>query len=124
MVANVEREPFTAELDASDIEKGTYPHYMLKEMDEQPTVIRKIIQAYRNEDGELAIDEDILDALKKRIVFILLQRAQAIMRVLVGKQYFEKMAGIPVEVHISSEFGYNMPLLIRKAIIYFHLTIW
>ena len=41
----VEREPFTAELDASDIEKGTYPHYMLKEMDEQPGVIRKIIQA-------------------------------------------------------------------------------
>ena len=45
----VTREPYTAELDASDIEKGTYPHYMLKEIDEQPAVIRKIIQAYQNE---------------------------------------------------------------------------
>ncbi|MCC3377726.1 glutamine--fructose-6-phosphate aminotransferase, partial [Cohnella sp. REN36] len=40
----VTREPFVAEIDASDIEKGTYPHYMLKEIDEQPFVIRNIIQ--------------------------------------------------------------------------------
>ena len=40
----INRAPYTAELDASDIEKGTYPHYMLKEIDEQPLVIRKIIQ--------------------------------------------------------------------------------
>ena len=32
----VDRTPYTAKLDASDIEKGTYPHYMLKEIDEQP----------------------------------------------------------------------------------------
>ena len=56
----VERAPFTAELDASDIEKGTYPHYMLKEIDEQPLVIRKIIQEYQNENGELNIDADIV----------------------------------------------------------------
>ncbi|MFN7144178.1 MAG: hypothetical protein ACK4YP_10400, partial [Myxococcota bacterium] len=40
----LERAPYTAEIDASDIEKGTYAHYMLKEMDEQPAVIRNIIQ--------------------------------------------------------------------------------
>jgi len=39
----LERAPYTAEIDASDIEKGTYAHYMLKEMDEQPAVIRNII---------------------------------------------------------------------------------
>ncbi len=49
----IERAPYTAELDASDIEKGTYPHYMLKEIDEQPLVMRKIIQAYQNENDEL-----------------------------------------------------------------------
>ncbi|MBX4383935.1 glutamine--fructose-6-phosphate aminotransferase, partial [Mycobacterium tuberculosis] len=43
----IERAPYTAELDASDIEKGTYPHYMLKEIDEQPLVLRKIIQKYQ-----------------------------------------------------------------------------
>ena len=56
----VEREPYTAELDASDIEKGTYPHYMLKEIDEQPLVMRKIIQTYQNEQGELTIDPKLL----------------------------------------------------------------
>ena len=34
----VERAPFVAELDADDLEKGAYAHYMLKEMDEQPAV--------------------------------------------------------------------------------------
>ena len=38
---------------------------------------------------------------------------------LIGKQYFEKIAGIPVEVHISSEFGYNMPLLSEKPLFIF-----
>ncbi|MFL6517872.1 MAG: glutamine--fructose-6-phosphate aminotransferase, partial [Bacillus sp. (in: firmicutes)] len=47
----ISRKPYTAELDASDIEKGTYPYYMLKEIDEQPLVLRKIIQTYQNEQG-------------------------------------------------------------------------
>ncbi|MBE0791926.1 glutamine--fructose-6-phosphate aminotransferase, partial [Escherichia coli] len=38
----ITRASYKAELDASDIEKGTYPHYMLKEIDEQPAVTRKI----------------------------------------------------------------------------------
>ena len=38
---------------------------------------------------------------------------------LVGKQFIEKMAKIPVEVHISSEFGYNMPLLSEKPLFIF-----
>ena len=43
------RARYTAELDLSDIGKGTYPYYMLKEIDEQPTVMRKLIQAYTDE---------------------------------------------------------------------------
>ena len=46
-----ERASYTAELDLSDIGKGTYPYYMLKEIDEQPTVMRKLIQAYTDESG-------------------------------------------------------------------------
>ena len=45
----LERESYTAELDLSDIGKGTYPYYMLKEIDEQPTVMRKLISAYTDE---------------------------------------------------------------------------
>ncbi|MFF5997101.1 glutamine--fructose-6-phosphate transaminase (isomerizing) [Lysinibacillus sp. KU-BSD001] len=114
----VERKPFKAELDASDIEKGTYPHYMLKEMDEQPGVVRKIIQAYE-QDGELAIDADILTALQAADRIYIIAAGTSYHAGLVGKEYFEKMAGIPVEVHISSEFGYNMPLLSEKPLFIF-----
>lgn len=114
----VEREPFTAELDASDIEKGTYPHYMLKEMDEQPGVVRKIIQAY-DRNGELAIEENILDAVTTADRIYIIAAGTSYHAGLVGKQYFEKMTGIPVEVHISSEFGYNMPILSEKPLFIF-----
>ena len=114
----IEREPFTAELDASDIEKGPYPHYMLKEMDEQPGVVRKIIQAY-DRNGELAIDENILDAVMAADRIYIIAAGTSYHAGLVGKQYFEKMAGIPVEVHISSEFGYNMPILSEKPLFIF-----
>jgi glutamine---fructose-6-phosphate transaminase (isomerizing) len=115
----VERDSYTAELDMSDIEKGTYPHYMLKEIDEQPAVMRKIIQAYQNEQGELEIDEDIITALNDADRLYIIAAGTSYHAGLVGKEYFEKIAGIPVEVHISSEFGYNMPLLSKKPLFMF-----
>lgn len=115
----VERAPYKAELDMSDIEKGTYPHYMLKEIDEQPAVIRKIIQAYQNEQGELTIDPAILTALHDADRLYIIAAGTSYHGGLIGKEYFEKIAGIPVEVHISSEFGYNMPLLSEKPIFMF-----
>ena len=115
----VERKPYKAELDASDIEKGTYPHYMLKEMDEQPAVVRKIIQAYSNADDDLTIDDNILEAIKQADRLYIIAAGTSYHAGLIGKQYFEKIAGIPVEVHISSEFGYNMPLLSEKPLFIF-----
>ena len=116
----IERAPFTAELDVSDIEKGTYPHYMLKEMDEQPTVIRKIIQAYETEDAsDVTIDAEILQAISEADRLYIIAAGTSYHAGLIGKQYFEKIAGIPVEVHISSEFGYNMPLLSEKPLFIF-----
>lgn len=115
----VERAPYKAELDMSDIEKGTYPHYMLKEIDEQPAVIRKIIQAYQNEQGELSIDPAILTALQDADRLYIIAAGTSYHGGLIGKECFEKIAGISVEVHISSEFGYNMPLLSEKPIFMF-----
>jgi len=115
----IRRAPYTAELDASDIEKGTYPHYMLKEIDEQPLVMRKIIQTYQNEQGELLIDREIIGALKEADRLYIIAAGTSYHAGLVGKQFIEKMAKIPVEVHISSEFGYNMPLLSKKPLFIF-----
>jgi glucosamine--fructose-6-phosphate aminotransferase (isomerizing) len=115
----VERAPYTAELDMSDIEKGTYPHYMLKEIDEQPLVIRKIIGNYQNDNGELVVDGDIRNAMMDADRIYIIAAGTSYHAGLVGKQYIEKMAKIPVEVHISSEFSYNMPLLSEKPLFVF-----
>lgn len=115
----VSREPYTAELDASDIEKGTYPHYMLKEIDEQPAVIRKIIQAYQNENDELMIDFNIAEAVSGADRIYIVACGTSYHAGLIGKQFIEKMAKIPVEVHVASEFTYNMPLLSEKPLFIF-----
>ncbi|NQD65724.1 glutamine--fructose-6-phosphate transaminase (isomerizing) [Bacillus haikouensis] len=115
----MERAPYTAEIDASDIEKGTYPHYMLKEIDEQPLVMRKIIQAYQNENNELHIDEPIVGAMKDADRIYIIAAGTSYHAGLVGKQFIEKSAGIPVEVHVASEFSYNMPLLSEKPLFIF-----
>ncbi|MGA5691963.1 glutamine--fructose-6-phosphate transaminase (isomerizing) [Cytobacillus pseudoceanisediminis] len=115
----ISRDPYTAELDASDIEKGTYPHYMLKEIDEQPLVMRKIIQKYQNENGELTIDQEIVEAMNDADRIYIIAAGTSYHAGLVGKQFIEKIARIPVEVHISSEFGYNIPLLSEKPLFIF-----
>jgi glutamine---fructose-6-phosphate transaminase (isomerizing) len=115
----ITRTSYIAELDASDIEKGTYPHYMLKEIDEQPAVMRKIIQAYQNEQGKLTIDPEIISAMNNTDRVYIIAAGTSYHAGLVGKQFIEKMAKIPVEVHISSEFGYNMPLLSEKPLFVF-----
>ncbi|MFB6468695.1 glutamine--fructose-6-phosphate transaminase (isomerizing) [Cytobacillus sp. Hz8] len=115
----VQRNSFKAKLDASDIEKGTYPFYMLKEIDEQPLVIRKIIQTYQNEQGNLTIDKNILDAVNLADRIYIIAAGTSYNAGLVGKQLLESVAKIPVEVHIASEFGYNMPLLSAKPLFVF-----
>ncbi|MGK0536720.1 glutamine--fructose-6-phosphate transaminase (isomerizing) [Bacillus sp. 'calajunan'] len=110
----IERAPFTAELDASDIEKGTYPHFMLKEIDEQPLVIRNIIQKYQDEKGEIELDQDIRNAILDSDRIYIIACGTSYHAGLVGKQFIEKFAKMPVEVHVASEFSYNMPLLTER----------
>ncbi|MGG3799776.1 glutamine--fructose-6-phosphate transaminase (isomerizing) [Metabacillus fastidiosus] len=116
---SVERAPYTAELDVSDIEKGTYPHYMLKEIDEQPLVMRRIIEKYRNENGELSIDSNIIESVNDADRIYIIAAGTSYHAGLVGKQFMENWAKIPVEVHIASEFSYNMPLLSEKPLFVF-----
>jgi glucosamine--fructose-6-phosphate aminotransferase (isomerizing) len=110
----IERAPFTAELDASDIEKGTYAHFMLKEIDEQPLVIRNIIGKYRGDNGEIKLDQDIRNAILGSDRIYIIAAGTSYHAGLVGKQFIENFANVPVEVHVASEFSYNMPLLTEK----------
>ncbi|WP_031424633.1 glutamine--fructose-6-phosphate transaminase (isomerizing) [Exiguobacterium sp. NG55] len=115
----LERAPYTAEIDASDIEKGTYAHYMLKEMDEQPAVIRNIIQHYQNENGDIELAEGVRELVSEADRIYIVACGTSYNAGLVGKDILERIAGIPTEVHVSSEFGYNMPLLSERPLFVF-----
>lgn len=113
------RKPYTAQIDTSDIEKGTYPHFMLKEIDEQPFVMRKIIQEYKDENEQIKLDADIRNAMKACDRIYIIAAGTSYHAGMVGKGLIEKLANVPVEVHISSEFSYNMPLLSEKPLFIF-----
>lgn len=110
----IERAPYTAQLDANDLDKGTYPYYMIKEIDEQPAVMRRIIQEYSDDNNELTVDQEIIDAIKASDRIYIIGAGTSMHAGLVGKNIIEKMVKIPVEVHVASEFAYNMPVLSEK----------
>lgn len=115
----VHRDSYTVNLDASDISKGTYEHYMLKEIDEQPNVMRKISQNYIKSDGTLNVEQDLLDELKKADRLYIVAAGTSYHAGLVGKNIFEKIADIPVDVELGSEFGYHMPKLSKHPFFIF-----
>ena len=115
----ITRASYTALLDANDLSKGTYPHYMAKEIDEQPAVMRKIVQNYQNDNGELEIDPAILEEMTASDRIYIVACGTSYNAGWVGKQLLENLTNIPTEVHLSSEFGYNMPLLTEKPFFIF-----
>ncbi|OCT11032.1 glutamine--fructose-6-phosphate aminotransferase [Paenibacillus pectinilyticus] len=115
----MQRRPFQVKLDASDMEKGLYPHYMLKEIDEQPLVIRKVISKYQDASGNIRIDSELRNSLKEADRVYIIACGTSYHAGLVGKQLLEKVADIPVESHIASEFLYNRPILSKHPFFIF-----
>lgn len=113
------RDAYEAQLDLTDIEKGTYPYYMLKEIDEQPAVMRKVVQAYTTELGDTLVDDAIVRQISESDRIYIIACGTSYNAGWVGKAILEQMTAIPAEVHLSSEFGYNMPLLSAKPFFIF-----
>ena len=114
----VYRESYEAQLDLTDIEKGTYPYYMLKEIDEQPAVMRRLIQEYQG-TGEVTIDDALKDQMVASDRIYIVACGTSNHAGWAAKAILESLTQIPVEVHLSSEFGYNMPLLSAKPFFIF-----
>ena len=110
----IERDSYTAELDLSDIGKGTYPYYMLKEIDEQPTVMRKLIQAYTDENDQVSVDPAIIKAVQEADRLYILAAGTSYHAGFATKRMLEELTDTPVELGISSEWGYRWPLLSKK----------
>ncbi len=114
-----ERASYKAELDLSDIGKGTYPYYMLKEIDEQPTVMRKLIQAYTDESGQVVVDPAIIKSVQEADRIYILAAGTSYHAGFASKKMLEELTDTPVELGISSEWGYGMPLLSKKPLFIF-----
>ena len=110
----IERGTYTAELDLSDIGKGTYPYYMLKEIDEQPTVMRKLISTYADDEGNITVDPAIVKSVQEADRIYILAAGTSYNAGFASKAMFEKLTDKPVEIGVASEWGYNMPLLSKK----------
>jgi len=115
----IDRDAYTAEIDSDDLEKGTYPYYMLKEIDEQPAVMRKLLQKYQDDNGDLTVDQEIVDTMLESDRIYIIAAGTSYHAGLVGKQLIESMTHIPTEVHVSSEFGYHTPILSEKPFFIF-----
>ena len=115
----VDREPHVLNIDPNAASKGTYEFYMLKEIDEQPGVMRHISQNYLNENGEPKVDQDIVDAVSKADRLYIFAAGTSYHAGLVGKTIFEHYTGIPTEVGYASEAGYHFPMMSKHPFFIF-----
>ena len=114
----VERQQLTADWDMEAAEKGGYPHFMLKEINEQPAAIMATVSP-RVEDGlpVLRIPE-LTDEVLRGIGRVHLVGCGTAMHAgMVGKSAIEALARVPAEVDIASEFRYRDPILEKNDLV-------
>lgn len=106
----IKKETHHLEWNVQQAEKGGYPHFMLKEMMEQPEVIKNAIRGRTILDkgiSKLGGIELVADRLKKIDRLIIVGMGSAILTGKVGEYMIEEYAGIPVEIENASEFRYK-----------------
>ncbi|APT14830.1 glutamine--fructose-6-phosphate transaminase (isomerizing) [Lactobacillus jensenii] len=115
----VEREPKVLDIDPNAASKGTYEHYMLKEIDEQPGVMRHISQTYLDDAGNTKVNPEIVNAISKADRLYIFAAGTSYHAGLVGKALFEHYTGIPTEVGYASEAGYHFPMMSKNPFFIF-----
>lgn len=100
----------TLKIDITAAQKGSYDHFMLKEIHEQPGVIRHIISQYFKGDVS-HLSTSLLKSIRQSNRIYILAAGTSMHAGLVGKRLFETLLNKPVEVHIASEFAYHRPIL-------------
>ncbi|MDE7346588.1 MAG: glutamine--fructose-6-phosphate transaminase (isomerizing) [Muribaculaceae bacterium] len=110
----------TLEFSISQLEKGGYPHFMLKEIFEQPSTLRDCIRGRVVNDGNSIIVSGVLDSKEKflnakRIIIVACGTSWHAS--LIGKYLIQDMCRIPVEVEYASEFRYSNPVLDERDVV-------
>ena len=113
----IHKDVFTVDWDPIQAEKNGYPHFMLKEIHEQPRALRDTMRG-RIADGRIEFPDVQLDLFLQDVqkVFIV-GCGTAYHAGMVGRYLIEKLARVPVEVDIASEFRYREVLWPEKSIL-------
>lgn len=114
----VERDVLRVTWSQEDAEKGGYQHFMMKEINEQPKAIKETLDRRIGKDGKIKLDgisltREDLDGINK---ICIVACGTAYHAGLVGKYAIEKMARMPVEVDVASEFRYRDPFVDDKTL--------
>jgi len=114
----VVREPTRITWDAAAAEKGGYEHFMLKEIHEQPRALQETLMARLPSDREIALDGVAIapDAARALTKVWLVACGTAYHAGLVGRILLERLAQIPAEADLGSEFRYREPIVGRHAL--------
>lgn len=114
----VERPRKKVDLGVTSASKGQYKHFMSKEIAEQPTVLGEALKYYHHDkSGQLAIEENLDFTRFDRLTMVACGTAYLACHV--AKYWFERIARLPVEIDIASEFRYREPPLSRRDLTLF-----
>jgi glucosamine--fructose-6-phosphate aminotransferase (isomerizing) len=112
----VERETFEVDWEAEDIELGGYEDYMLKEIHDQPSALRNTLFGRLDSEGTIDLSEVDLDlAAVERVAIVACGTAYH--AGLLAKEAIERLARIPVEVCVASEYRYSDPIGDEKTLV-------
>jgi glucosamine--fructose-6-phosphate aminotransferase (isomerizing) len=108
--ASIKREPMRVTWDVQAAEKAGYPHFFLKEINEQPAALANALRGRVDERGVHVAELDTLDFARVRRV-VLVACGSSYHAALVGKRVIEEWVRVPAEAVIASEFRYASPVL-------------
>ncbi|MDR0541172.1 MAG: glutamine--fructose-6-phosphate transaminase (isomerizing) [Dysgonamonadaceae bacterium] len=121
-IGNIEKthEIIRLEMNLSQLEKGGYPHFMLKEIFEQPRTLRDCMRGRINAEATNVVLSGIIDNKEKFLNarrILILACGTSWHAGLIGEYLLEEFCRIPVEVEYSSEFRYRSPIIYPDDIV-------
>ena len=107
------------DFDVDALSKGGYPHYMIKEINEQPGIIADLVAQRVRDDGSIAFEESAFtdEQLRNfdRVVFVAMGTARH--AGLMGQYYLERLARVPGIVDFASEYRYREPYVDERTLV-------
>ncbi len=110
----------TVDLNLGQLEKGGYPHFMLKEIFEQPECLTNCMRGRVNVDTDNVVLSAVIDYRKQLVNaqrIIIVACGTSWHAALIGKQMIESLCRTPVEVEYASEFRYRNPVITSKDVV-------